>query len=157
MRSYISIYVYTYIYSHPLISTPLTIKRKLIDIIPYQTLRHRTNPEKTPKKYHLFGHLSPISQTIQVRRTTHTWHSWRSKNELTNDFLWGLLGMDTPVLPDKQILKLSISVRTLGAVRGPTRSNDWVKASETRRNQRNPCCRLALNVVMILTTLKPYN
>ena len=34
-----------------------------------------------------YGHLSPITKTIQVRRTRHAGHCWRSKNELISDVL----------------------------------------------------------------------
>ena len=35
----------------------------------------------------LYGHLSPITKTIQVRRTRHAGHSWRSRHELIRDVL----------------------------------------------------------------------
>ena len=34
-----------------------------------------------------YGHLPPITKTIQVRRTRHAGHCWRSKDELINDVL----------------------------------------------------------------------
>ena len=40
-----------------------------------------------PTKQQLYAHLPPISKTIQIRRTRHTGHSWRSKNELISDVL----------------------------------------------------------------------
>ena len=40
-----------------------------------------------PTKQQLYGHLPPISKTIQVRRTRHAWHCWRSRDELINDLL----------------------------------------------------------------------
>ena len=40
-----------------------------------------------PMKQQLHGYLSPISQTIQVRRTRHAGHCWRSKDELIRDLL----------------------------------------------------------------------
>ena len=43
---------------------------------------------KSSKKQ-LYGHLPPITQIIQIRRTRHTGYYWRSKDELTSDvFLW---------------------------------------------------------------------
>ena len=33
------------------------------------------------------GHLPPITKTIQVRRTRHAGHCWRSKDELISDVL----------------------------------------------------------------------
>ena len=40
-----------------------------------------------PTRYQLYGHLPPISKTIQVRRTRHAGYSWRSKDELLSDVL----------------------------------------------------------------------
>ena len=41
----------------------------------------------TPKRHQLYGHLPPISKTIQVRRTRHAGHCWRSRDELISDVL----------------------------------------------------------------------
>ena len=42
-----------------------------------------------PTKHQLYGHLPPITKTIQVRRTRHAGHRWRSKDELISDVpLW---------------------------------------------------------------------
>ena len=42
-----------------------------------------------PTKQQLYGHLPPISKTIQIRRTRHVGHCRRSMNELISDvFLW---------------------------------------------------------------------
>ena len=42
-----------------------------------------------PTKQQLYGHLPPITKTIQVRRTRHVGHCWRSRDELISDiFLW---------------------------------------------------------------------
>ena len=38
--------------------------------------------EATPHKQQLYGHLPPITKTIQVGRTRHTGHCWRSRGEL---------------------------------------------------------------------------
>ena len=38
-------------------------------------------------RHQLYGHLSPITKTIQVRRTRHAGHCWRSKDELISDVL----------------------------------------------------------------------
>ena len=40
-----------------------------------------------PTKYRLYGHQPPITKTIQVRRTRHTGHYWRSRDELIGDVL----------------------------------------------------------------------
>ena len=42
-----------------------------------------------PTRHQLYGHLPPITKTIQVRRTRHAAHCWRSKYELiSNVLLW---------------------------------------------------------------------
>ena len=38
-------------------------------------------------KHQLYGHLPPITKTIQIRRTRHAGHSWRSRDELISDVL----------------------------------------------------------------------
>ena len=40
-----------------------------------------------PTKPQLYGHLPPIMKTIQVRRTWHAGHCWRSRDELISDVL----------------------------------------------------------------------
>ena len=40
-----------------------------------------------PTRHQLYGHLPPITKTIQVRRTTHAGHCWRSRYELISDVL----------------------------------------------------------------------
>ena len=45
--------------------------------------------EATLTKQPLYGHLPPIMKTIQVRRTRHAGHCWRSRDELISDgLLW---------------------------------------------------------------------
>ena len=42
-----------------------------------------------PTRHQLYGHLPPITKTIQVRRARHAGHCWRSKEELVSDaLLW---------------------------------------------------------------------
>ena len=38
-------------------------------------------------RHQLYGHLLPITKTIQVRRTRHAGHWWRSRDELISDVL----------------------------------------------------------------------
>ena len=40
-----------------------------------------------PTRHQLYGHLPPITKTIQVRRTRHGGHCWRSRDELISDVL----------------------------------------------------------------------
>ena len=42
-----------------------------------------------PTRHQLYVHLPPITKTIQVRRTRHAGHCWRSRDELISDeLLW---------------------------------------------------------------------
>ena len=43
--------------------------------------------QQHPTKHQLYGHLPPITKTIQVRRTRRAGHSWRSRDELISDVL----------------------------------------------------------------------
>ena len=40
-----------------------------------------------PTRHQLYGHLPPITKTIQVRRTRHAGHCWRSRVELISNVL----------------------------------------------------------------------
>ena len=40
-----------------------------------------------PTRHQLYGHPPPIMKTIQVRRTRHAGHCWRSRDELISDVL----------------------------------------------------------------------
>ena len=40
-----------------------------------------------PTKQKLYGHLASIMKTIQIRRTRHAVHCWRSRDELKRDVL----------------------------------------------------------------------
>ena len=59
------------------------------------TRMQRAIPEKSwkqhPTRQQLYGHLIPISKTIQIRQTRHAGHCWRSKDELISNVLrWTL-------------------------------------------------------------------
>ena len=43
--------------------------------------------EQYPTRQQLYGHLPPITKTIQVRRTRYAGRIWRSKDELISDVL----------------------------------------------------------------------
>ena len=40
-----------------------------------------------PTKQQLYSHLLPITKTIQIRRTRHAGHCWKSKDKLISDVL----------------------------------------------------------------------
>ena len=41
--------------------------------------------QQYPTRHQLYGHLPPITKTIQARRTRHAGHCWRSRDELIRD------------------------------------------------------------------------
>ena len=43
--------------------------------------------QQHPTRHQLYGHLPPITKTMQVRRTRHAGHCWRSRDELIRDVL----------------------------------------------------------------------
>ena len=43
--------------------------------------------QQQPTRHQLYGHLPPITKTIQVRQTRHAGHCWRSRDELIRDVL----------------------------------------------------------------------
>ncbi len=43
--------------------------------------------ERHPTRHQLYGHLPPVTKTIQVRRTRHAGHCWRGRDELIRDVL----------------------------------------------------------------------
>ena len=69
MTNPLDIYIYIYIYIYMLRA-----------ILNKSWRQHST-------KHQLYGHLPPIRKTIQVRRTRHAGHCWRSKDELISDVL----------------------------------------------------------------------
>ena len=52
--------------------------------------------QQHPTRHQLYGHLPPITKTIQARQTRHAGHCWRSKDELT----W-CTPMDPRIWPSK--------------------------------------------------------
>ena len=43
--------------------------------------------QQHPTRRQLYGHLPPITKTIQARQTRHAGHCWRSKDEVVSDVL----------------------------------------------------------------------
>ena len=45
--------------------------------------------QQHPTRHQLYGHLPPVTKTIQARRTRHAGHCWRSKDDIVSDVpLW---------------------------------------------------------------------
>ena len=90
--SFISILIHRKIkYFFLLINTrPLTKRlEKKLDGNYTRMLREILNKSwrQHPTRHQLYGHLPPITKTIQVRRTRHAGHCWRSRDELIRDVL----------------------------------------------------------------------
>ena len=43
--------------------------------------------QQHPTRHQLYGHLPPITKTVQVRQTRHAGYCWRSRDELISDVL----------------------------------------------------------------------
>ena len=98
---YIYIYVYMYMYIYICISGHIYTAIWMHYMDTNKTAGEETkwqlhknaacNPEQvlaaTPHKTPTDGHLPPIKKTIQVRRTRHAGHCWRSRDELIRDVL----------------------------------------------------------------------
>ena len=65
-----------------------------------------------PTRRQLYGHLPPITKTIQVRRARHAGHCWRSKDELVSDVLLWTPHMSKQKQDDQPELTYSSYVRT---------------------------------------------
>ena len=65
------------------------LMKKKLDGSYTRTLRAILNKSwrQHPIKKQLPSHLPPITKTIQVRRTRHAEHSWKSRDELISDIL----------------------------------------------------------------------
>ena len=48
-----------------------------------------THWQQHPTRHQLYGHLPPITKTIQVRWTRHAGHCWRSRDELIMVYSYG--------------------------------------------------------------------
>ena len=98
---YIYIYIYIYIYSFFQAAvtsillygcTTWTLTKRLekkLDGNYTRMLRAILNKSwrQHPTRHQLYGHLPTITKTIQVRRTRHAGHCWRSRDELIRDVL----------------------------------------------------------------------
>ena len=75
--------------SHPFWRTAVIRLEKKLDGNYTRMLRAVLNKSwrQHPTRHQLYGHLPPITKTIQVRRTRHAGHCWRSKDEVISDVL----------------------------------------------------------------------
>ena len=87
------IYKYTHIYTDIHTYIHISLKVKKLDGNYTRMLRAVLNKSwrQYPTRHQLYGHLAPITKTIQVRRTRRAGHCWRSRDELISDvLLWTL-------------------------------------------------------------------
>ena len=61
--------------------------KELCSFVHYCWLCYRMSWQQHPTRHQLYGHLPPITKTIQVRRTRQVGHCWRSRDELISDVL----------------------------------------------------------------------
>ena len=69
-----------------------------------QAILNKSWRKQHPTKQQLYSHLPPITKTIQVRRTRHAGHCWRSRDELISDIL--------PCTPSHRRAKVGQPART---------------------------------------------
>ena len=99
-----------------------------------------------PTKHQLYGHLPPITNTIQARRTRHAGHCWRSRHEPISDvLLWtpaygrAKAGRPTRTYIQQLCEDMGCSPEDL-----PEAMNDWEK-------WRYPCKRHDMMMMMMMT------
>ena len=94
-----------------------------------------------PTKQMLYGHLSPISKTIQIKRTRYAWHCWRSDVLRWTPSL-GLTKVGRPARTDLQSLCTDTGC-CLEDLPGVMDDRNVV-----RESQGNPCLRHDMMMMM---------
>ena len=91
-----------------------------------------------PTRHQLYGHLPPITKTIQVRRTRHAGHCWRSKDELVSDvLLWTpTYGQAKAGRPARTYIQQLCEDTGYNSEDLPEAMNDWEKWREMVRDIR---------------------
>ena len=95
---------------------------------------------QNPTRHQLYGHLPPITRTIQVRRTRHAGYCWRSKDELISDILlWTpAYGQAKAGWPDRTYIQQLCGDTGCSPEDLPKAMNDREKWRE-RESQGYPC------------------
>ena len=80
-----------------------------------------------PTRHQLYGHLPPITKTIQARRTRHAGHCWRSKDEIVSDvLLWTpAYGQSKAGRPARTYIQQLCDDRGCNPEDLPEAMNDW--------------------------------
>ena len=91
-----------------------------------------------PTRNQLYGHLPLITKTIQVRRTIHAGHCWRSKEELISDvLLWNAAyGQAKAGWPARTYIQQLCEDTGCNPEDMPEAMNDWEKWRERVRDIR---------------------
>ena len=91
-----------------------------------------------PTKHQLYSHRPPITETIQVRRTRHAGHCWRSRDELKSDLLlWTLTyGRAKAGRPARTYIQHTCEDKGCNRVDQPEAMNDREKWLERVRDIR---------------------
>ena len=94
--------------------------------------------QQHPTKHQLYGQLLPITKTIQVRRTRHAGHCWRSKDELIRDLLlWtSAYGQAKGGRPARTYVQQLCENTECNPEDHPKAMNDWKKWQERVRDIR---------------------
>ena len=100
-------------------------------------------------RHQLYGHLPPITKIIQVRRTRHAGHCWRSGDELISDvLLWTpTYGRAKAGRPARTYIQQLCEDTGCGPEDLPEAMNDRKKWRE--KGQGNPCVRHDMMMMMI--------
>ena len=91
-----------------------------------------------PTRHQLYGLLSPITETIRVRRTRHAGHCWRSRDELISDvLLWSpTYGRTKAGRPARTYIQQLCEDTECSPEDLPEAMNDWEKWRERVRDIR---------------------
>ena len=88
-----------------------------------------------PTRHQLYGHLPPIMKTIQVRRTRHAGHCWRSRDELISNVL-PTNGRAKAGRPARTYIQLLCEDTECSTEDLPEAMNDWEKWRDRVRDIR---------------------
>ena len=93
---------------------------------------------KHPTRHQLYGLLPPITKTIQVRRTRHVGHCWRSRDELISDvLLWTpTYALEKAGRPARTYIQQLYEDRGCSPEDLPEAMKDWEKWRERVRDIR---------------------
>ena len=89
-----------------------------------------------PTRHQMYGHLPPITKTIQIRQTRHAGHYWRSRDELIRDvLLWTpTYGRTKAGRPARTYIQQLFEDTGCSPEDLPEAMNDWEKWRERVRD-----------------------